>query len=33
LGSDIIDLNGIAKGLYLIKIKALGEETVHKVVR
>jgi PKD repeat protein len=33
LGSDIIDLNGIAKGLYLIKIKALGEESVHKVFR
>jgi PKD repeat protein len=33
LGSEVLDLDGIAKGLYLIKIKALGEESVHKVLR
>jgi hypothetical protein len=33
LGSEVLDLDGIAKGLYLVKLKALGEETVHKVLR
>jgi PKD repeat protein len=33
LGSNVLDLEGIAKGLYLVKLKALGEETVHKVLR
>ncbi len=33
LGSELINLDGIARGLYLIKLKALGEETVHKFLR
>jgi PKD repeat protein len=33
LGSETIDLDGLARGLYIIKLKALGKETSHKLLR